>query len=160
MSKDEILLKKPEHNARSDILTLASCVGCLQDVVKDELYGYEITERTKRKVLRETEEITLDILHRLDEMDEVKDFQNIEFMTEIRVPEDAVENGITVPCEFLADTISDMYLLIYMHKRLISYYEKESELKKHHKAYLHVRDEADRVCNRDKEVLQNLLKKY
>ena len=102
----------------------------------------------------------MDILHRLDETDEVKDFQNIEFMTTISVPEDAVENGITVPCEFLADTISDMYLLIYMHKRLISYYEKESELKKHHKAYLHVRDEADRVCNRDKEVLQNLLKKY
>ncbi len=58
---------KRKHDARSDILSLASCVGCLQDVVKDEMYGYEITERAKRKALRETESITLEILQKLGE---------------------------------------------------------------------------------------------
>ena len=47
--------------------------------------------------------------------------------------------------------------LAEMHLNLISLYEKESHLKKHHKAYLHVRDHADQVCADDKKKVQDLL---
>ena len=33
--------------------------------------------------------------------------------------------------------------LIFMHLDLIGFYETESDLKRHHRAYLHVRDEAE-----------------
>lgn len=47
--------------------------------------------------------------------------------------------------------------LAEMHLNLISLYEKESHLKKHHKAYLHVRDHADQVCADDKKKVYHLL---
>ena len=47
--------------------------------------------------------------------------------------------------------------LAEMHLNLIGLYEKESHLKKHHKAYLHVRDHADQVCAEDKEKVNQLL---
>lgn len=48
--------------------------------------------------------------------------------------------------------------LAEMHLNLIGLYEKESHLKKHHKAYLHVRDHADQVCAEDKEKVEALLR--
>ena len=47
--------------------------------------------------------------------------------------------------------------LAEMHLNLIGLYEKESHLKKHHKAYLHVRDHADQVCADDKKKVHQLL---
>lgn len=47
--------------------------------------------------------------------------------------------------------------LAKMHMDLIQLYEMESELKKHHKAYLHVRDHADQVCKHDKAAIQEML---
>lgn len=47
--------------------------------------------------------------------------------------------------------------LAKMHLNLIGLYEKESHLKKHHKAYLHIRDHADQVCIDDKKKVQELL---
>ena len=47
--------------------------------------------------------------------------------------------------------------LAEMHLNLISLYEKESHLKKHHKAYLHVRDHADQVCAEDKKKVITML---
>ena len=56
--------------------------------------------------------------------------------------------------EMLRFSVSE---LAKMHLNLISLYEKESHLKKHHKAYLHVRDHADQVCIDDKKKVQQLL---
>ena len=39
--------------------------------------------------------------------------------------------------------------LIFMHIRLISFYQTESDLKRHHRAYLHVRDEAENIIEED-----------
>ena len=47
--------------------------------------------------------------------------------------------------------------LAAMHMDLIRLYEKESHLKKHHKAYLHIRDHADEVCKKDKEKVKNIV---
>lgn len=50
--------------------------------------------------------------------------------------------------------------LIFMHIRLISFYQTESDLKRHHRAYLHVRDEAENIIEEDikeiKEILDTL----
>ncbi len=50
--------------------------------------------------------------------------------------------------------------LIFMHIRLISFYQTESDLKRHHRAYLHVRDEAENIIEEDikeiKEILESL----
>ncbi len=50
--------------------------------------------------------------------------------------------------------------LIFMHIRLISFYQTESDLKRHHRAYLHVRDEAEDIIEEDikeiKEILDTL----
>ena len=50
--------------------------------------------------------------------------------------------------------------LIFMHIRLISFYQTESDLKRHHRAYLHVRDEAENIIEEDikeiKEILNTL----
>ena len=47
--------------------------------------------------------------------------------------------------------------LVQMHYGLIQLYEEESYLKKHHKAYLHVRDKADEVCRRDVSRMGDLM---
>ncbi|MCD8122492.1 MAG: hypothetical protein LUE65_09705 [Clostridiales bacterium] len=44
---------------------------------------------------------------------------------------------------------NDVSELVQMHYALILLYREESYLKKHHKAYLHVRDKADEACKRD-----------
>ncbi|MCD8379170.1 MAG: hypothetical protein LUC95_02340 [Lachnospiraceae bacterium] len=48
--------------------------------------------------------------------------------------------------DHLCDDVSE---LVQMHYALILLYREESYLKKHHKAYLHVRDKADEACKRD-----------
>ena len=47
--------------------------------------------------------------------------------------------------------------LAKMHLDLIQLYEQESYLKKHHKAYLHVRDHAEAVCEHDKLTISEML---
>ena len=47
--------------------------------------------------------------------------------------------------------------LVRMHLELIRLYEQESYLKKHHKAYLHVRDHAEAVCESDKNTISEML---
>lgn len=47
--------------------------------------------------------------------------------------------------------------LVRMHLELIHLYEQESYLKKHHKAYLHVRDHAEAVCESDKHTISEML---
>jgi hypothetical protein len=48
--------------------------------------------------------------------------------------------------------------LANMHYELIRLYEVESQLKKHHKAYLHVRDHAEAVCAEDKQKVLCMMK--
>ena len=50
--------------------------------------------------------------------------------------------------------------LAKMHLELIRLYEEESHLKKHHKAYLHIRDHADQVCKEDKEKVNAMLQQF
>ena len=214
--------KNSEHNARSDILILASCIGCLQDIIKDEMYGYEISGHSKKRVLKETEEMTMEILKGLDKVEERKDmvdmdllfmilglkdwddikdctncsnreeceklgfikkdstaekaltenkqengaktedrdYLGLDFTSGIKIPGEVKDGKITVSCDYFANMVADMYLMIYLHERLISYYEKESKLKKQHKAYVHVRDKAEKICAEDKAVIKKLVEKY
>lgn len=57
-----------------------------------------------------------------------------------------MDRNVTVPESMISMLFSDINTLHGMLAKLISMYELESELKKHHKAYLHVRDEADELC--------------
>ncbi len=51
--------------------------------------------------------------------------------------------------ELIDHLCSNVSELVQMHYGLIQLYEEESYLKRHHKAYLHVRDKADEICRRD-----------
>lgn len=57
-----------------------------------------------------------------------------------------MDKNVTVPESMICMLFSDINTLHGMLHKIISMYELESELKKHHKAYLHVRDEADELC--------------
>ena len=50
--------------------------------------------------------------------------------------------------------------LLGMHMNLISYYKLESELKKHHRAYLHVREEAEDVIESDLSEIDGIMKQF
>lgn len=67
---------------------------------------------------------------------------------------------VTIPADELAQLIYDMNHLALMHKNLIRLYEEESRLKKHHKAYLHIRDYADKVCADDKKTVAAIQNRY
>lgn len=58
---------------------------------------------------------------------------------------------VQVPEEMLAQMYADIHELVQMHRKLIALYEEETELKKSHRAYLHVRDHADALCKLDKK---------
>ena len=47
--------------------------------------------------------------------------------------------------------------LIFMHLDLIGFYETESDLKRHHRAYLHVRDEAQNKIKEDIQDIKDIL---
>ncbi len=57
-----------------------------------------------------------------------------------------MDKNVTVPESMISMLFGDINDLHGMLAKIISMYELESELKKHHKAYLHVRDEADELC--------------
>lgn len=57
-----------------------------------------------------------------------------------------MDKNVTVPESMISMLFGDVTALHGMLARMISMYALESELKKHHKAYLHVRDEADELC--------------
>lgn len=67
---------------------------------------------------------------------------------------------IEFPTAVLTQMFFDVHLLAQMHKDLIDMYEKESALKKHHKAYLHVRDAANEMCRVDKQAVDLILDHY
>lgn len=46
-----------------------------------------------------------------------------------------------------------MGALSQMHLRLINLYEIESDLKKRHKAYLHIREQAEEICKEDRKTV-------
>ena len=57
-----------------------------------------------------------------------------------------MDKNVTLPESMISMLFGDVTALHGMLARMISMYALESELKKHHKAYLHVRDEADELC--------------
>lgn len=67
---------------------------------------------------------------------------------------------VSIPAGELSQLIYDMNHLALMHKKLIGLYEEESRLKKHHKAYLHIRDYADKVCAADKKTVATIQNRY
>lgn len=67
---------------------------------------------------------------------------------------------VSIPAPILTQLFFDVHNLADMHQNLICMYEKESALKKHHKAYLHVREEADAMCCQDKARVQTILDHY
>lgn len=56
--------------------------------------------------------------------------------------------------DMLKNTINS---LLFMHLDLIDYYETESDLKKHHRAYLHVREEAEEKIKEHIEKINQIL---
>lgn len=67
---------------------------------------------------------------------------------------------IEIPAVAYIQLFFDVQILAQMHQNLISMYETESELKKQHKAYLHVREEADEMCRFDKQAVHIILDHY
>lgn len=63
---------------------------------------------------------------------------------------------LCVPAAVLDQLCEDMESLGGMLGELVGLYEKESRLKKHHRAYLHVREYADRACARYKEKMKEI----
>ena len=64
---------------------------------------------------------------------------------------------VKIPEAELANLVQSVGTLLMMHMNLIGYYKEESELKKHHRAYLHVRDEAEDVIKSDLEQIETML---
>jgi len=56
--------------------------------------------------------------------------------------------------DWLREAVS---VLMNMHWDLIRLYAEESYLKKHHRAYLHVRSQAEQVCEEGKEKIRKLM---
>ena len=70
-------------------------------------------------------------------------------------------NGmVQVPEAMVAQMYADIHELVNMHRELISLYEEESDLKKRHRAYLHVRDHAEDLCKADKLRVAEIYKHY
>lgn len=63
---------------------------------------------------------------------------------------------LCVPATVLEQLCDDMESLGGMLGELVGLYEKESRLKKHHRAYLHVREYADKACVRYKEKMKEI----
>lgn len=61
-----------------------------------------------------------------------------------------------VPDAVLTQMMKDMNCLGGMLGELIGFYEKESQLKKHHRAYLHVREYADQACKCYQEKMKEI----
>ena len=66
------------------------------------------------------------------------------------------DGGYQVPHEEFAQVMADMDSLGSMLGELIGLYEKESKLNKHHRAYLHVREYADKACVGYKENMREI----
>lgn len=67
---------------------------------------------------------------------------------------------IEMPKALVAQMFMDVHALAQMHENLIEMYEIESQLKKQHKAYLHVRDKAEKMCKNDKADVSEILDHY
>lgn len=67
---------------------------------------------------------------------------------------------VQVPEAMLAQMYADIHELVHMHRALIALYEEEAELKRRHRAYLHVRDHADEVCKEDKRRIAEIREHY
>ena len=64
---------------------------------------------------------------------------------------------ILVPKKEMVKILLGTVRLARMHLRLIDLHEEESRLKKHHKAYLHIREYADQICEEDKQDLSAII---
>ncbi len=67
---------------------------------------------------------------------------------------------IEMPKALVVQMFMDVHALAQMHENLIEMYEIESQLKKQHKAYLHVRDKAEKMCKNDRADLNEILDHY
>ena len=67
---------------------------------------------------------------------------------------------VEMPKALVAQMFMDVHALAQMHENLIKMYEVESQLKKQHKAYLHVRERAEKMCKNDKADLNEILDHY
>lgn len=71
-----------------------------------------------------------------------------------------MDKNVSVPESMVSMLFGDINTLHGMLSKMISMYQLESELKKHHKAYLHVRDEADEMCKVYSCALQAMQKRW
>lgn len=65
-----------------------------------------------------------------------------------------------VPDAVLKQLLKDMYCLGGMLSELVTLYEKESLLKKHHRKYLHVREYADKKCILYKDKMKEISNRW
>lgn len=71
-----------------------------------------------------------------------------------------MDKNVSVLESMVSMLFGDINVLHGMLTKMISMYQLESELKKHHKAYLHVRDEADEMCRVYSCALQAMQKRW
>lgn len=74
----------------------------------------------------------------------------------VKMPVELIE----IPAACVTQLFFDVHCLLGMHEQLIRMYEVESMLKKHHKAYLHIREKADEMCRADKELMSEIIDHY
>lgn len=67
---------------------------------------------------------------------------------------------VEMPKALVVQMFMDVHALAQMHENLIEMYEIEGQLKKQHKAYLHVRDKAEKMCKNDKADVNEILDHY
>lgn len=65
-------------------------------------------------------------------------------------------NTVEFPEAEFGNLVESLGRLLTMHMNLIGFYKEESELKKHHRAYLHVRDEAEQVIESDLKEIEHI----
>ena len=66
----------------------------------------------------------------------------------------------TIPKAEYDALLMSVAALSEMHLKLIRLHEEETRLKKHHKAYLHIRDLADQVCREHREIVSGILEMF
>jgi hypothetical protein len=67
---------------------------------------------------------------------------------------------VEMPAAVATQVFVDVHRLAEMHRSLIQMYALESALKKQHKAYLHVREQAEAMCALDSFLVDEILDHY
>ena len=77
-----------------------------------------------------------------------------------KIENKATVSTIEIPEAEYVTILETLQKLLGMHMNLIGYYKLESDLKKHHRAYLHVREEAEAVIENDLSEIDDIMNQF